>query len=667
MLETPPLAESDAPTEGGAPSAEPFHDPVLEELDSLLETPLARAWLTDEFAAIVPLAEAEDDDTGVVAPLPRRQSIGGAAAEEASLPRAKEEGFSAPAVLTALRLPLWLWAFARNALGAMLDSLLRQDTLERRVVRFRETIESLGPTFVKIGQQLSVRADILPYPYCAELWKILDDAEPFDVKHAIATIERATGEPIKDTAAVFDPEPVASTSLACVYQAVLKSGDKVAIKVRRPGFSQKLAADVRALGWILSTAEILSLVRSGWATSLVRGLVEMFTEELDFGREARYSSIFRNRAAEHPRSWFDAPKVYRDLSSSDVLVTHYVSGVFLSEILTALDTNDQDSLDQLRASGIDPKTIARRLAELFHWELMESLLFHADPHPENIVCRPGNRIVLLDFGSCGRFSNKTRRLWDQLHHYMAGEDVQGMVECSIAMIEPLPPIDVTRYTREVETLYWESLYGSRDHGSAWWERARGVLWLRFAAIGRNYGVPINIDTLRLFRATFLYDAVILGLDPDIKIDEEYLRYYRKAARSAKKRVKRKLRKRLEKGPTDRDYLAFEELGRQANQLIARTRRNLDNPQHAFRRMVGKAAYGAAVVLRLLMALVSLHLIAVVVAFIYRSAEDPGGMQEIGAWDALLWIMQSPGYQFVLIVVGLVIIRKALMRVEDVDV
>ena len=122
---------------------------------------------------------------------------------------------------------------------------------QTRAVRLRRAFERGGPTFAKLAQQLSMRADMLPYAYCAELSKMLDRAAAFPTEKAIAIIERNLGRPLGDVFEVFDPTPIGSASLACVFQAQLKTGERVAVKVRRPGIGPLIAADLRAMDWML--------------------------------------------------------------------------------------------------------------------------------------------------------------------------------------------------------------------------------------------------------------------------------------------------------------------------------------------------------------------------------------------------------------------------------
>jgi len=345
------------------------------------------------------------------------------------------------------------------------------------------------------------------------------------------------------------------------------------------------------------------------------------------------------------------------------MVSEFVPGIFLWEILNAIDQKDEETLAQIRARNIEPRIVAQNMAELFNWSSAESLLFHADPHPANVICRPGNTIVMIDFGSCGRFSSKIRRLYHQLHYYMHEEDVQGMVECSISMLEPLPPIDLDRFTKEVENLYWEHMYAAQDPHSEWWERASGVLWIRFAALAGRFQIPMNLDTLRLFRATFLYDTVMFRLWKDLDIDKEYQRYHRKMGKRSKKRMLIEIKKRFVKGPTNEDYQKAEELMRMGNQILARVQHVLDVPQHSFASVIGKAAYAASMLLYMLLFFGGVHFIAIVSITMYMN----GTGQQIAMSEAFWWLTGQTPYQLLMLAMGTIILRKTILRFGDIDV
>jgi ubiquinone biosynthesis protein len=182
---------------------------------------------------------------------------------------------------------------------------------DRRAVRLRQVIEQAGGTLVKIGQQLSIRLDMLPTRYCQELAQMLDSVPPFPTEEAIATIERTTGKKLAEIFAVFDPQPIGSASIACVYQAVLReNGMKVAVKVQRPNVRQRFEADFRVLDWMIKLAELLTFLRPGFGDNIRSEFRNVFASELDFRREARLQELFAYYAAKSGKDFFTAPSIY---------------------------------------------------------------------------------------------------------------------------------------------------------------------------------------------------------------------------------------------------------------------------------------------------------------------------------------------------------------------
>jgi predicted unusual protein kinase regulating ubiquinone biosynthesis (AarF/ABC1/UbiB family) len=635
-------------------------DERLAALDEIMATPLGAAWIetTD------PKVKAFAPKPGVIEALPRRQIARVKDRDTHHVPAmTRTVTFEAATLLTIGRLFLWVFAAFKFFGGNLKDALIGKNTLERRAVRLREVLESLGATFIKLGQQLSIRADILPYAYCEELAKMLDRVPAFPTEKAIEAIERVNGKKVTEIFSVFDPTPIGSASLACVYQAMLPNGEKVAVKVRRPNVGKLLAADLRALGWLMEMAEVLSFIRPGMTRNLRVELHSMLFEELNYFMEARYTELFARRARKKKQTYLEAPKVYFELSGEDVLVTEFVSGMFLWEILGALDRDDQPAIAAIKATGVDPILLSKRMIRAFNWETLECLFFHADPHPANLVIRPDNTLVFIDFGSCGRFSSKMKRLWQQLQYYIDLEDVQGMVETSIAILEPLPPIDIDRLTKEMEALYWDWLYATKSKHAEWWERCTGNMWMRFIGLARRHNVPMNLDTLRLFRATFLYDSIAMRLWNGLNMSREYMQYSRERGRRARKRVRRLIKRRIEEGPTNRDYLRIEDTWRFWQQLYNRIQHSLDNPDHRFSNMLGKAAFGVSMTLRFLTLGVGLHILAVLgAALILGLLNQP---RDLG--DIFSKMIMSEAYQVAVGLTVLIVIRRSLMRLEDIDV
>jgi predicted unusual protein kinase regulating ubiquinone biosynthesis (AarF/ABC1/UbiB family) len=655
-------AKTQAPINGAAHTST---DPKIAAIESLLRTPLGREWIDapDAFPQSA-RAGAGEDAPGVVAPLPRRKISGTDDEEMQGMPAmAKAPHFEAGAVRTMRRLIIWMIAATKFLAWGLFDRIRRKDSVERRAVRLRRLLEGMGPTFVKLGQQLSIRADFLPYAYCEELAKMLDRQKPFPVEEAMKIIERTTGKPVTETYAIFDAEPIGSASIACVYQAVLPSGEFVAVKVRRPGIGTAFAADLRALDWLLSLGEMLTIIRPGMTQNLRLDLKTMLLEELNYVLEARYTELFARRAKERRQAQIYAPKVYFELSGEEVIVTEFVSGVFLGEVLSALDRGDEEAIAGIKARGIDPVELAKRMTRAFNWETLEGLLFHADPHPANVIVRPGNELVFIDFGSCGRFSSKMRRLWIRIQNATEEEDVAAMVESAVSFLEPLPPIDLDPFTKELEALFWEWLCAKKSEHAEWWERCTGFVLLRIIGLARRYNVPLSIDILRLFRATFLYDSIAMRLWNGLDLTHEYVEYSKERGRRRKARVRRRFKRLIEKGPNDKEYLQIEALNRLGGQITNRIQHILDNPTHRFTDIISKAAFGVAMTLKVLTLGAGAHLAAALVISVVRAASgQPASLGEI-----LTEIVSSTPYQIGIAAVMLIVVRKSLMRLEDIDV
>jgi ubiquinone biosynthesis protein len=608
--------------------------------------------------AAAPLTNGDSD---VLRSLPRRKVSHALDSAIVTLPRARPPVSFKPGIIRPIsRLLIWLWGFMRFYFGNLNDVLRRRASVERRAIRLRRVFEDAGPTFAKLGQQLSMRADMLPYAYCAELAKMLDRAPTFPIEQAIATIERCLGKPLSDVFGAFDPVPIGAASLACVYQAQLKTGERVAVKVRRPGVGPLIAADLRALDWLLIVAETLTIIPTGVTRRFREDFQTILFNEMNFRTEARYTDLFRRRAAKRKKG-VTAPRVHFQYCSEEVMVSEFVTGVWMWELMAAVDSNDQEFLARVRRQGIEPKSLARKLVRIMNREVQEELFFHADPHPANLVVMPNNEVCFIDFGAIGRFSTQTRIALREFQYHMIKGDIGRMVNCALSLIGPLPPMDVERIRTEMERLYAEGVYAMNSRDAEWWEKSAAQGWLRFLEIARQFAMPASFETIQLFRTTFAYDAVIVRLNKDIDITKEWVAYNKEAAKEARLRVKKSVRARL-RGPTDMDYLAMEQFGDSITQFIFQLQRNIENPIIHFRNIVGKIAYITATFLKLGY-LVGL---AVGIGLIAQAISKQWLDRDID-WAAMLEQATTFGWvQLALIAFALIVIRRIMIRLSMPD-
>jgi ubiquinone biosynthesis protein len=486
---------------------------------------------------------------------------------------------------------------------------------------------------------------------------MLDQAAAFPTEQAIEIIERSFGRPLDDVFEVFDPEPIGSASLACVYQAHLKTGERVAVKVRRPGIGPLIAADLRALDWLLIVGETLTVIPPGVTRRFREDFQTILFNEMNFRTEARYTDLFRRRAAKRKKG-VTAPQVHFEYCTEEVMVSEFVSGVWMWELMAAVDSNDQEFLAKVRLQGIEPKSLARKLVRIMQREVQEELFFHADPHPANLIVMPNNGICFIDFGAIGRFSTQTRKTLREFQHHMIKGDVGRMVNCALTLIGPLPPLDVERVRVETEKIYSESVYAMHSKGAEWWEKSAAQGWLRFLEVARQFSLPASFETILLFRTTFAYDAVIIRLNKDINVTKEWEAYFKEAAKEARLRVRKSMRLRR-RGPTDGDYLAMEQFGDMITQFVFQLQRNIENPIFHFRNIVGKIAYIASLFLKL----GYLVFVAVGLGLIADAASRRWFGHEID-WTSILEHATTFGWvQLALIMVILVIIRRIVIRLN----
>ncbi len=261
--------------------------------------------------------------------------------------------------------------------------------------RIRMALEELGPTFVKAGQIMSSRPDLLPHELIVELEKLQDSVPPFSGEEAKRLVEQELGKPISDLFYEFTDTPIASASIAQVHEAVLQGGEKVAVKVQRPRIEQIIEVDLEIM---LHLATLMEKHLQGMDILNPAGIVNEFErsirKEIDFTIEAthieRFGNNFRGVQTIH------VPKVYRNYTTRKILTMEFIDGIKVS------------NLDALSKSGNDPKTIASWGTDLVLKQVFEHGFFHADPHAGNIMVLDNNIICFIDFGMMGRPLPKQR-------------------------------------------------------------------------------------------------------------------------------------------------------------------------------------------------------------------------------------------------------------------
>ena len=261
--------------------------------------------------------------------------------------------------------------------------------------RVARVLEELGPTYVKLGQVLGSRTDLLPPAFIAEFRKLQDRVAPFPTVAARAEIERELGGPVEDFFDDFGPEPFAAGSIAQAYAARTKDGVPVVVKVRRPGIRELLETDVNILGGLADLAErYVPEYRIFRPVLMVEEFAQTVRREVDFIAEASNTQRFREAFADDPH--IRVPRVLWELTSSGVLTLERLEGVLVYDA------------EALAAAGADRKALAAHFTDCFMRQYFELGLFHSDPHPGNLVVLPPDVVGILDFGQVGRLGDAMR-------------------------------------------------------------------------------------------------------------------------------------------------------------------------------------------------------------------------------------------------------------------
>lgn len=364
-----------------------------------------------------------------------------------------------------------------------------------RQERIRLVLEELGPTFVKLGQMLSTRPDIVPAEFIEEFRKLQDEVVPFSGIHAREIIEKELGKSVDTLFLSFEEVPLAAASIAQVHSASTKSGDKVVIKVQRPGIRSTIRSDMEILS---DLAHLIARRLPETSPHDPVGIVDEFnqwiTKELDFLQEARNIDRFGHNFKDDETVY--VPKVYWHLTTSRVLTMEYIDGIRIS---------NQVRLEQ---AGLDRKTIATNGAKAVLKQIFEHGFFHGDPHPGNLFILKGNVIAPLDFGLMGRLDDE---LIDEI-----GNLLNGIVQKNVdKIVRVFLRIGIVREEGDVRTLKHDiGEFLDRYYQTPLYRVNFEQIINEVVDVVSRYRIRIPRDLYLMGKALVIMEGVGRTLDPD---------------------------------------------------------------------------------------------------------------------------------------------------------
>jgi len=388
--------------------------------------------------------------------------------------------------------PYTKWKLKRQA-----SSAAAQTAHIARSVRFRRMLEELGPTFIKLGQVLSTRPDILPLDIVNELAKLQDHVAPLSWEKVKKGLERQLGVDFEQNFSEYQTEPIASASIAQVYKARLKTGEPVAVKIIRPGTEQIVHDDLsileRRLPWLLHLT--LGDDSRRWnPQAIIQQLRISIQFELDLQHEGRNADIFRANFQKDKRVY--VPRIYWDYTNCYALVMEYIDGKPLSEYFG-------DDVAEERK-----KALARKGANIVLKQIFEDGFFQADPHPGNVFILEGDIICFLDFGMFGRLDPRAQSILGRVLHAVAKKDIHRLFKAA-RDLEVLPADGDPAEMRLAVLDLLEQYYGIPLKQINVRQLLRDIIQL----VSR-YQVGIRHDFLFLAKALSTVEASGRNLDPD---------------------------------------------------------------------------------------------------------------------------------------------------------
>ncbi|MGI6413712.1 MAG: ABC1 kinase family protein [Syntrophomonadaceae bacterium] len=377
--------------------------------------------------------------------------------------------------------------------------------------RLRLAMEELGPTFVKLGQLLSIRPDIMSPEYIAELEKLQDRVPPFSFA-TLTSICASEGLDLQNNFAYINPDPIAAASIAQVHEATLLSGDKVVLKVQRPEVEKQIETDLEILFFL----SLMFEKRSKWGrlykvSEIVAELGDALRNELDFRKEARNAEIFRRNFADSPN--VIVPKIYWEYSSQKVLAMELVEGTKISDFIS------------LKKANYDTRKIVVNFIDTLFKQIYEHGFFHADPHPGNIAIAENEKIIFYDFGQVGLVDPIIREKCTHLLINMMRYDTNGVARALLDIGVGSQRVDYEEFRRDVSRLQ------RKYYGLPLSEIKVGVALSELIELSVKYQMRLPAELSLMVKMLMTTESIVSQLDPSLSIVDIAEPYGRRVLKS----------------------------------------------------------------------------------------------------------------------------------------
>ncbi len=395
-----------------------------------------------------------------------------------------------------------IWFFAWFAIGLKWDEWRQREEENKlkRAAQLREMLTHLGPTFIKVGQALSTRPDLVRKDFLDELVKLQDQLPPFDNAIAFARIEQELGRPIEQMYGEISPNPVAAASLGQVYRARLKTGEEVAVKVQRPNLRPIITLDLYlmrwAAGWLapwlpLNLGHDLTLIVDEFGTKLF--------EEIDYLNEGRNAEKFASNFQNDPR--VKVPAIYWRYCSSRVLTLEWINGFKLTDT------------PAVKAAGLDTDTLIEIGVTSGLQQLLEYGFFHADPHPGNLFAMPDGRMAYIDFGMMDQLEQSTKETLVDAVVHLINKDYDDLALDFVKLGFLTPQTDIKPIVPALEAVLGDAI--GQNVGDFNFK----TITDKFSELMYDYPFRVPAKFALIIRSLVTQEGLALSLNPEFKIVE----------------------------------------------------------------------------------------------------------------------------------------------------
>lgn len=389
-------------------------------------------------------------------------------------------------------------------------------------VRLRMALEEMGGTWIKLGQTLALRFDLLPPPYCHELFGLLNRVPPFSSSEVERIVRSELGRDLQEVFAHFTHEPFGAASIGQVHDAVLRSGERVAVKVQRPGIERLIATDISLMYMVSRLLDLTHVLGGTRSRDVIDEFARWTRDELDYTVEARNASTLREDAPAGETGYY--PAVHLDSTTRRVLTTERLEGILLVDVIRDLRSDREGCTSRLRAAGYDLDRAASNIVWNFLHQVYAVGVFHADLHPANLLLLPGDRIGYVDFGIIGRLPDSVRESLVRYAGSLFTGDADAAVGEFLRWAQPSPATDPVAARDEMIGLTERFLFDF-DHAGSGRRALMAQYQVALLAVTRAHRMAIDPVVVLYAKTVLTIDSVTSELSPALDLQSLHLRFF----------------------------------------------------------------------------------------------------------------------------------------------